>query len=64
MSRLRKHFENFLNSLSASTCDTQEVMHLEEKEVFSTTEVATAIKGIKSGKTAGKDEIRPEMLKR
>ena len=25
--------------------------------------MATAIKGIKSGKTAGEDEIRPEMLK-
>ena len=25
--------------------------------------MATAIKGIKSGKAAGEDEIRPEMLK-
>ena len=37
--------------------------HLEEEEVFTAAEVATAIKRIKSGKAAGEDEIRPEMLK-
>ena len=36
--------------------------HLEEDEVFTAAEVATAIKEIKSGKVAGEDEIRPEML--
>ena len=37
-------------------------MHLREEEVFTAAEVATAIKGIKSGKAAREDEIRPEML--
>ena len=37
--------------------------HLGEKEVFTAAEVATAIKGIKSGKDAGEEEIRLEMLK-
>ena len=36
---------------------------LREDEVFTAAAVATAIKRIKSGKAAGEDEIRPEMLK-
>ena len=42
---------------------TQEVIHLEEEEVFIAAELATAIKRIKSEKAAGEDEIRPKMLK-
>ena len=56
-------FEELLSPAKASTCNTQEVTHLGEEEVFTSAEMATAIKGIKSGKTAGGDEIRPEMLK-
>ena len=63
LSRWRKYFEDLLNPVKASTRDTQEVIHLEEEEVFTAAKVATAIKGIKSGKAAGEDEIRPEMLK-
>ena len=48
----------------ALTRDTQKVTHLVEEEVFAAAEVATAIKGIKSGKAAGEyNKIRPEMLK-
>ena len=37
--------------------------HLGKEEVFTASEAATAIKGIKSGKAAGEDEIRLEILK-
>ena len=45
-----------MNPVKASTRDTHEVTHLREEELFTASEVATTIKGIKSG-------IRPEMLK-
>ena len=34
-----------------------------KEEVFTLTEVTAAIRGLKSGKAAGEEEIRPEMLK-
>ena len=61
--RWREYFENILNPVKASTCDTHEVTQLGEEEFFTAAEVATAITGKKSGKAAGEDEIRPEMLK-
>ena len=61
--RWREYFEDLLNPVKVSTRDTHEVTHPGEDEVFTAAEVATAIKGIKSGKAAGKDEIRLEMLK-
>ena len=45
------------------TSDTHEVTHLEEKELFTAANVVTTIKGIKSRKAAGEDEIRLAMLK-
>ena len=63
LSRWREYFEDLLNPVKASTRDTHKVTHLGEEEVFTAAELATAIKGIKSGKAADEDEIRPEMLK-
>ena len=63
LSRWRECFEDLLNPVKASTRDTHEVTQLGEEEVYSVADVATSIKGIKSGKAAGEDEIRPEMLK-
>ena len=45
--------------LSRWTRDTHEVTHLEEDEVFTAAEVATAIKGIKSGKATVKMKSDP-----
>ena len=63
LSRWSEYFEDLLNPVKASIRDTHKVTHLGEDEVFTAAEVATAIKGIKSEKAAGEDEIRPEMLK-
>ena len=63
LSRWREYFKDLLNPVRESIRDLHEVTHLEKEEVFTAAEVATAIKGIKSGKVAGEDEIRPEMLK-
>ena len=52
-----------MNPVKESTRDTHEVTHLREKEVFTAAEVVTAIRRIKSEKTAGEDEIKPEILK-
>ena len=53
ISQRRAYFEDVLNPVKASTDDAQDVMHLSEEKVFTAAEVAMAIKGIKSGKTAG-----------
>ena len=61
--RWREYFEDLLNPVKASTHATYEVTHLLEEEAFTAAEVAREIRGIKPGKAAGEDEIRPEMLK-
>ena len=53
LSRWREYFEDLLNR------DTHEATYLGVEEVFTEAEVATAIKGIKSGKAADEDKIRP-----
>ena len=52
-----------MNPVKASTYGTQEVVRFGEEKVFTASEVATTIKGIKSRKAAGKDQMRPEILK-
>ena len=63
LSRWTEYFKDLLNPVKASTRDTLEVTHLGEKEFFTATEVAKAIKRIKFKIAAGEDEIRSEMLK-
>ena len=52
-----------MNPVKVSTRDTHKVTQPGKEEVFTAEEVTTKIKGIKSEKAAGEDEIRPEMLK-
>ena len=54
-----------LNPAKSTPTDTFNLINFEkeEGEVFILTEVAAAICGLKSGKLAGEDKIRPEILK-
>ena len=61
--RWREYFEDLLNPVKASTRDTHEAIHLGEDEFFTAVEMVTAVKRIKSGKAAGEDQTRPEILK-
>ena len=47
----------------ATPTDTCDTIGFGNEEVFTLTEVAAAIRGLKSGKVVGEDEIRSEMLK-
>ena len=49
-----------VRATSTDTCDT---IDFGKEEVFTLTEVAPTIRGLKSGKAAVEDEIQPEMLK-
>ena len=51
-----------LNPARVNDLDTHEMIQPGEIEALTAAEVATAIKQLKSGKAAGGDEIRPEML--
>ena len=58
--RWKEHFDELLNSTSTSPPLPR--LHLRARTRLTTAEVARAIERIKSGKAAGEDEIRPEML--
>ena len=62
LSQWRKYFEDLLNPVKEAPTDTCDTTDLGKEEVFTLTEEAAAIRGLKSGKAAGKDKIRPEML--
>ena len=62
-SRWTEYFKDLLNPIRATFTDKCNEIDFGKKEVFTLMEVTTAIRGLKSRKTAGKDEIRPEMLK-
>ena len=52
-----------MNPAKALTRDTEEVIYLGKEEVFTTAKAVTAIKGIRSGKAAGENKIRPKIFK-
>ena len=63
LSRWREFFENLSNPVKITPTDTYNTIDFRKEEVFTLTEVAAAIQGLKFGKAAGEDELRPEMLK-
>ena len=63
LSRWREYFEDLLNRERATSTDTCGTIDFGKEEIFTLTEVAAAIRRLKSGKAAGEDKIRPEMLK-
>ena len=63
LSRCREFFEDLLNPVRATPTDTCDTIDFGKEELFTLIEVAAATWGLKSGKAAGEDEIRSEMLK-
>ena len=63
LSRWREYFEDLLNQVKATPTDTCDTIDFGKEKVFTLTEVAAAKRELKSGKAAGEDESRPEMLK-
>ena len=59
----REYFEDLLNPQKATPTDTCNTIKFGKEEIFTLTEVAVAMRALKSEKATGEDEIRPEMLK-
>ena len=62
LSRWKEYFEGLLNPVQETVHDTHD-LHFGNESDFTIAEVSRAIKSLKSGKAAGSDNIRPEMLK-
>ena len=63
LSRCRECWEDLLNPVRATLTDICYTIDFGKEEGFTLTEVAAAIREMKSGKAAGEDEIRHEILK-
>ena len=63
LSRWKEYFEDLLNPVKATSTNTCDTINFGKEEVFTLIEVAAAVRGLKSGKSAGKDEIRPEEIR-
>ena len=61
--RWSEYFEDLLKPVRATPTDTCDTIDFGKEEVFTLTEVAATIKGLKSLKAAGEDEIQLKMLK-
>lgn len=63
--RWKEHFEELLNPTSVSPLSplTNPVLHFRSRSSLHPDEVWNAVRRLKSGKAAGVDEIRPELLK-
>ena len=57
LSRWRKYLKNLLNPVKVTPTDTCDTIDFGKEEVFTSTDVAAAIRGLKSGKVDGEDKI-------
>ena len=64
LSGWKEYIEDLFSPVRTAATDTCDMIDFGKEKVFTLTKVASAIRGLKSGKAAkGEDEIRPEMLK-
>ena len=57
LSRFREDFGHELKPVRATCTDIHDLINFGKEEVFTLTEVAAAIQGLKSGKAASENEI-------
>ena len=62
-SQSQGYFQDLLNSVRATPTDMCLMIEFGKEDVFTLTEVAAAIRGLKCRKAAGEDEIQSDMLR-